>query len=170
MKKLIVAFMAFLVAGQVLATDRYIIRDDGGGRADEFKKAVEYLKRENIKLKVDGYCASACTLVLDKTAKLDVCVTPKATFLIHSPYAMAETLQGPQPVFFLLTAVAADQMLKEQFLSVYPDWLVEYLKDKRIPSVAMGDSPADMVEVGFDVLSKHVPICDLQKKLVETRF
>jgi len=168
MKKLMIGMLISLIAFPAIANDRYIIRDDGGGRVDEFREAIDYFKQNKIGLKVGGYCASACTLVLDKQAKLDVCVTPNASMLIHSPYAMINTPNGPQPVFLVLTAVTADKMLKE-FLDIYPDWLIAYLKDKRIPSVAKGDAPNEMVEVNFFTLSQYMPVCGFERKLVETR-
>jgi len=163
MKRVLVALLTLGLAFPAFANDRYIIKDDVGGDVAEFKQAVDYFKREKLALKIDGYCASACTLILDKNAKIDICVTPKALFLIHSPYALVNTPNGPKPTFSVLSIAGADKILKSDFLAVYPEWLTDYLKGKRMPSVAMGDSPSDMIKVDFETASKHIPVCDSDK-------
>lgn len=61
------------------------IRYSPGGVIDEFLEQAWQVKKDDIILKIDGDCISACTMAADK-ARPNVCVTPRAVFRFHRGY------------------------------------------------------------------------------------
>jgi hypothetical protein len=115
------------------------------------------MKAENIGVKLDGMCASACTLVVSTDFNLDVCVTPQAILGIHHPFMM-----GPDgDIGYTAPAVAgASQVWSEVFYKKYPKWLQSYLDGHGgAPDVYKGAEPSDLLRVPFDELSKHMGVC-----------
>jgi hypothetical protein len=68
----------------------FVIADDNGGDVEEFNKWYIRLMNSHAPVKIDGWCISACTLVL-MLPKEQVCVTPRASFGFH----LAVTGNGP---------------------------------------------------------------------------
>ena len=140
-------------------SDRYIVKDDPGGNVLDFEKAIKYFSDNHMKIKVDGMCASACTLLLQKDKSVDVCVTKNAVFMIHHPYV--SNLFG---INFTVPAVAmADQFWKEHFVAVYPDWVNTYIDAHGgAPNVYKGDKQSDTLDIHFETLAKFMTVCDGQ--------
>ena len=61
------------------------VTDSPGGFIVSFLKAAQRIKRDDITLRIDGTCASACTIAADK-ARPNVCLTPRALLRFHNGY------------------------------------------------------------------------------------
>ena len=59
------------------------ITGDAGGRLDVYQQRVETIRRSGERVIIDGFCNSACTLVLTLPAS-QLCVTPRASFTFHA--------------------------------------------------------------------------------------
>jgi hypothetical protein len=59
---------------------------DPGGRIDQYLSRFEALRSSGEKVIVDGPCYSACTLLLGKLPKSQVCVTGRATMGFHAAW------------------------------------------------------------------------------------
>lgn len=142
------------------AADRYIIKDDPGGSVSDFVESLLYAKQKGMKFKIDGYCASACTLILATPLKLDVCVTPKASFMFHQPYAMVG-----RDVYYSIPAVVRAQALWDNlFESNYPAWVKKLIKaNGGVPNVYKGAKTSDMFLVKYETMKNDIPTCQDQK-------
>lgn len=60
-----------------------IITNSRGGNIDAFAAYFWTLKEFGARVRIDGYCASSCTMVLDLP---NVCVTKRALLGFHSAY------------------------------------------------------------------------------------
>src|SRR5262245_50671983 len=61
-----------------------VIRADQGGNINSYERKYFAAANDNVRWVVDGYCNSACTMVLG-TGR--VCATPRAQFGFHAGYA-----------------------------------------------------------------------------------
>jgi hypothetical protein len=62
------------------------ISDDPGGRIGDYVVRYQALRAANDRIIIDGYCASACTIVLGAIPQNRICVTPRAELLFHGAY------------------------------------------------------------------------------------
>ena len=141
----------------VPSAGRYIIKDDPGGSVSEFIQALQYAKTKGYKFKIDGYCASACTLILAVPLKLDVCVTPKASFMFHQPFAM----DGYGRIWYSIPfVIQAQAMWDNLFYRNYPEFVRKAIdKNGGVPNVYKGAKPSDMFKMGYEELKKDIPTC-----------
>lgn len=141
----------------VPSKDRYIIRDDPGGSVMDFIQALQYAKTKGYKFKIDGYCASACTMILATPLKLDVCVTPKASMMFHQPFAM----DGYGRIWYSIPfVVQAQAMWDNLFYKNYPEFVRKAIdKNGGVPNVYKGAKPSDMFKMSYDDLKKDIPTC-----------
>lgn len=138
-------------------TPRWIVRDDGGGNVEMFKQSLKYLADNNMAIKLGGICASACTLILSKDYKLDVCITPDIKLGFHQPYAMDGMGRIHYTIPFI---VAAEKIWKTEFLAKYPDWVQEQIKKNGgVPAVYKGHTPSSVLWMDYSVASKHMKTC-----------
>lgn len=85
MKKLIASLLlAATIITPAVAANTYRITDDFGGSIIEYIQKYRMLGQAGGKIEIDGFCLSACTLVLGTMDFEDVCVTDKAIFGFHS--------------------------------------------------------------------------------------
>jgi len=97
-----------------------LIRDDPGGDLLAYEDRFRRWARDGARAKVDGLCASACTLVLAHLPADRVCLTGRARFGFHSA-----RLAGHYQVASLdrrAVGAVADLASLEMYLR-YPDWL-----------------------------------------------
>lgn len=145
-----------LLAVDAKADERTVqIKNDPGGSVQEYLQAIEYFKQNRIKLTIEGYCASACTLVL-LTPPLNVCIKEGTKFGFHKPYAM--TSEG-EVIRNIDTVYGSLNMWTELFYPKYPDWLKKILDKNKVPSVFEGDKPDDMLWIEFPALKEHLKVC-----------
>lgn len=59
-----------------------VIRNDSGGVVRQYQRNVDLAIITGEPIRIEGWCASACTLYLSSP---QACVTPQATLAFHSP-------------------------------------------------------------------------------------
>lgn len=60
-----------------------VIRNDSGGQLQQYLNALSIAAIAGEVIKIDGWCASACTVYLGSPF---TCVTPQAKFGFHAPF------------------------------------------------------------------------------------
>lgn len=73
-----------LGAGSVAAAVR--IDGDPGGRIDQYLSRFEALRGTGERVVVDGPCNSACTLLLGKLPRRQICITDRASLGFHAAW------------------------------------------------------------------------------------
>ena len=116
-----------------------VIRADQGGNINSYERKYFAAANDNVRWVVDGYCNSACTMVLG-TGR--VCATPRAQFGFHAGYAH----------YALLFKVAVPQFTYQMYRH-YPDD-VKYWVDK---NRAMNQLTITMMRQ--PEVSSYVPSC-----------
>ena len=87
MLKNIKKYLTAALLGLILSTPamaQYTIRADYGGSIVEYISKYNSLKELQGKLKLDGFCISACTLFLGIVPPKSTCATPGSFFGFHS--------------------------------------------------------------------------------------
>jgi hypothetical protein len=84
LQAVLAALFIFLGAGIASATIR--IDGDPGGRIDEYLSKFEALRASGERVVVDGPCNSACTLLLGKLPRSQICVTTRASMGFHAAW------------------------------------------------------------------------------------
>jgi len=79
---------ATLVLSSVPSAADIVIREDRGGRLAEYLQRYAALRDTKERVKIDGLCASGCTLVLGYLPPARVCATPRAVLRFHAAYAL----------------------------------------------------------------------------------
>lgn len=135
---------------------RLIVRDDGGGAVDQFKSALRYAQKEHLKIRLEGYCASACTLLFSTDFDLDVCITPDVRLGIHSPYWS----NGIGVSYRLIHTIGAEKLWREEFYSKYPQ-RIQTMIDIRggAPSVNRGAATSDLLWLSYPELKSILKTC-----------
>lgn len=140
--------------------ERYEIVDDPGGSVDEFKEALRMIKTQKMGVKIDGYCASACTMLMNREYGIDVCVTPSAKLMIHKPFLVQYSSTGFKIVKTLPSILKSELIYQKDFYQQWPQWLkTEVDLGGGAPTVYTGKQPSDMLTVGFDTLKKNMTVC-----------
>ena len=116
-----------------------VIRADQGGNINSYERKYFAAANDNVRWVVDGYCNSACTMVLG-TGR--VCATPRAQFGFHAGYAH----------YALLFKVAVPQFTYQMYRH-YPDD-VKYWVDRHR---AMNQLTITMMRQ--PEVSSYVPSC-----------
>jgi len=136
---------------------RIVVKDDPGGRLDEYYTSLVNLKKAGLGVKLDGLCASACTMIVNTDLNINVCVTQNASLGIHHPFMMSS--EG-EIGYSIPAIVKSGQVWSEVFYKKYPDWLRKFIDDNNgAPDVYLGAAPSDMLRVPFNELSKHMAVC-----------
>lgn len=137
---------------------RYTVENDPGGIVQEFQEAIKMMKKSGNGVRLNGYCASACTLLMDEDAALDICVTEKASLKIHKPYMVR---MGFAIVRTIPAIYGSEKIWLEDFYNKYPKWLRDYIdQNGGAPSVYTGSPPSEMLVVSYDILSQHMTTCN----------
>ncbi len=89
------------------------IAQDGGGSIEAYAAKYREIAASGGAIRVDGLCASACTLLLAYVPPAQICLTRQARFGFHSVFS-AEDRDGRRPVASLATL---------EIYQSYPDWL-----------------------------------------------
>jgi len=75
-----------LVLGVGSASAAVRIDGDPGGRIDQYLSKFEALRATGERVVVDGPCNSACTLLLGKLPRSQICVTARASLGFHAAW------------------------------------------------------------------------------------
>ena len=100
-KKCLTALLAtfFLLAG-IGASDAAVrIARDAGGRIETYVGKYQGVRSSGEMVIIDGYCASACTIVLGSVPHDRICVTSRARLGFHAawdPDARGRKITNPQ--------------------------------------------------------------------------
>ena len=77
---------ALLLVGVHASSAAVRIADDRGGKIGTYLDKYQSLRTSGETVIVDGYCASACTIVLGIVPRDRICVTSRANFGFHAAY------------------------------------------------------------------------------------
>jgi hypothetical protein len=116
-----------------------VIRADQGGSINRYERRYFAAANDNVRWVVDGYCNSACTMVLG-TGR--VCATPRAQFGFHAGYAQ----------YALFFKVAVPQFTYQMYRH-YPDEVKYWVDSHR----AMNQLTMTMMRQ--PEVSSYVPSC-----------
>ena len=87
MKRLSRILAAVLLLSGIGAAQAAVrIANDHGGRIDRYLDGYEELGASGKTVKIDGLCASACTIVLGAIPRDKICVTSKAALAFHAAW------------------------------------------------------------------------------------
>jgi hypothetical protein len=97
-------FSTILLAATLLFTGVHAshavvrITDDHGGRIGSYLDKYQKLRTSGETIIIDGYCASACTIVLGMVPRDKICVTSHANFGFHAAWDLdTNGRQVPNP-------------------------------------------------------------------------
>ena len=137
--------------------ERFIVKNDGGGSVKDFMAALSYMKKNDMKVRLEGYCASACTLLLSTDYNIDVCVTPDVKLGFHSPYYSS----GFGIISHkLLHVVEAERMWREDFYAKYPEWTKTMIDAAGgVPSVNKGAKPDEVLWLSYPEIRTYIKTC-----------
>jgi len=86
MKSLGLLLATILLAGAGTSDAAVRIVDDPGGWIETYVDRYEGVRASGEKVMIDGYCASACTIVLAAIPHDRICVTPRARLAFHAAW------------------------------------------------------------------------------------
>jgi hypothetical protein len=78
--------VALLLVGVRVSYAAVRIADDRGGKIGTYLDKYHSLRTSGETVIIDGYCASACTIVLGMVPRDRICVTSRANFGFHAAY------------------------------------------------------------------------------------
>ncbi len=121
------------------------LQNDPGGNVAEYYNNFKKLSKQGTIVRLHGYCASACTLVLlrEYTGIKACAADENAIFAFHKPF-MFDT---HHKIVKTKKTIKETRALWEQMLVSFPYDVYQVLKDARIPSATEGDSPNDLFTV-----------------------
>lgn len=121
------------------------IQDSPGGNVKEFYDHFAELSKQGAIIRLHGYCASACTLVLlrEFTGIKACAADANAVFAFHKPFAFDKR----HNILKTKTAIKISRMMWASMLANFPYDVYQLLKDARIPSASEGDSENDVFVV-----------------------
>lgn len=89
------------------------ITNDGGGHIGDYMERYDNLRASGGTVKIDGVCASACTIVLGAMPRDQICVTPRARFGFHQAWSRGQAQDGA-------SVAVADAEATALLFSLYP--------------------------------------------------
>ena len=133
MKKFLL--LAFAIA-LIMPAEAQIIRHDMGGVVRDYAIRVHKAIKSGEAIKIDGVCASACTLYLAKGVNL--CITQKATFKFHAPYDSRTGAKASGTAEFMMYN--------------YPKWVQNYINKK-------GGLSRNWITIPYSYAKKYMRTC-----------
>lgn len=94
---------------------RYVISSDFGGSVIEYIQKYNILRQQDVRVRVDDVCISACTLITGLLRPENVCVSPTAVFGFHSAWSGmgSYSSEGTRLIWEIYPQVLRD-LLKER--------------------------------------------------------
>ena len=83
---------SFLLSGIAACVAAVRIVEDPGGRIGAYVDRYEGVRNSGEMVIIDGYCASACTIVLGTVPHDRICVTARARLGFHAAWTPAPTV------------------------------------------------------------------------------
>jgi hypothetical protein len=119
MNCLAMSFAAVIALAGVRAGDAAVrIREDRGGRIGAYVDKYKVLRSSGEMVIIDGYCVSACTLVLGSVPADKICVTSRAKLGFHAAWNPGS--RGRQ-----ITDAKATQSLYSMYPSEVRRWIAQ---------------------------------------------
>jgi len=121
------------------------IQNDPGGNVAEYYNNFKKLSEAGTIVRLHGYCASACTLVLlrEYTGIKACAADENAIFAFHKPYMFDK--RGK--IVHTKASIRTARAMWAEMLAHFPYDVWNLLKDARIPSASEGDSQDDLFTV-----------------------
>ena len=135
----IAAIIIAMAVSPASATKR--IADDPGGQLGPYLQKLDALRSSGERVRIDGRCLSACTMVLGAIPRDHICVTPRAQLGFHAAWRPGEA--GRQ-----VTSPEGNELL----MSNYPQQVREWIARRG------GLSPHMMYLAGRELASMY-PAC-----------
>jgi hypothetical protein len=119
------------------ATSYYTIEGiDPGGVITDFAKKYIAIEKTGVTVKVDGLCASACTMVLAYLPADRICMTERGSFGFH--LASSDGEDNPE--------------LTKAWFRIFPDWVLEWV-------VAHGGVEDNPMYAFAEDFKSHIGLC-----------
>jgi hypothetical protein len=100
MKSLTASLAAFFLLAGIGASDAAVrIAQDRGGRIETYVGKYQGVRSSGESVIIDGFCASACTIVLGSVPRDRICVTSRARLGFHAawdPDSSGRKITNPQ--------------------------------------------------------------------------
>ncbi|MBP9711398.1 MAG: hypothetical protein KBD50_04055 [Candidatus Pacebacteria bacterium] len=142
--------------------DPCIVRDNDGGAIALFNSVAITVRKANILLVIDGYCASACALIAD-TARPNVCITANANFYFHmatytkakDPVASIEMPLPGTPEWY--AGVESGELIAERFPTKQSPDILKWIEEQG--GFPLGFKLEEMLGMNALQASEFWPIC-----------
>jgi hypothetical protein len=112
------------------------VKHDNGGVVLDYAKRTHRLIKTGEKVRIDGRCASACTLYLAKGT--NVCITPRAVLMFHHPYHKNSKKLAKGTAEFMMFN--------------YPKWVQNYIN-------ARGGLSRKWITIPYSYAKKYMRTC-----------
>lgn len=134
----------------------YVIEAEFGGETKLHETEFSLIEPGMLVI-VDGFCLSACTMVLREDFGFNVCYTDAAIFGFHKPYRV-EVLTN-QPIMSAYSVTVADGSWLKHFYNHFPESIQALFEGVDIPSVAAGAEIRDMFYLKARDLNGAIDAC-----------
>lgn len=139
--KLFVALLSVFVftaeLGHAQRSQTIVISYDNGGNLVKYAQKVSRARVDNVQVKFNGRCASACTLYLSLSPS-QTCITRGAKFLFHRAYGARSDVN----------AWGTRYMVEK-----YPQWVRSWISQN-------GGLTHQPLEMSYSYASKHLRKCN----------
>ena len=113
---LLLSSAVLLLASSEVSNAEIRITGDRGGQIGRYVEKYERLRSSGQKVRIDGLCASACTIVLAAIPRDKICVTSNANLAFHAAWDFGD--HG-----HVVTNPEATQMLYSMYPSRIRRWI-----------------------------------------------
>lgn len=130
--------LCLLSGGSSLSSPAYytIQGIDPGGIIVEYAEKYQALEKTGVTVKVDGLCASACTMVLAYFPADRICMTERAAFGFH--LASSNNVDNPE--------------LTKAWFRIFPDWVLKWV-------IAHGGVEDNPIYAFAEDFKGHIQLC-----------
>lgn len=147
------------IAISQVSDQEVVITYDEGGDVNKYLNVATQWKHNDISVKIDGECYSACTIFINDQFKENTCITENARFGFHLPFVTnIETgdivHDIPDYIKFQL------QMYRDYFWSSYNQKIRDHLTKNGWPDVYEGADREDVTFMEYDDMKDIVDTCD----------
>jgi hypothetical protein len=129
--------LAIALALVVSPVEAMTVKHDNGGVVLEYAKRTHRLIKSGEKVKIDGKCASACTLYL-AVPKKNICITPRAVLMFHHPFDKNTKKLAKGTAEFMMYN--------------YPKWVQNYINKK-------GGLSRKWITISYSYAKKYMRTC-----------
>ena len=148
---LLLASVILLFAGARVSYAVVRIADDRGGQIGAYLDKYQSLRTSGETVIIDGYCASACTMVLGMVPRNKICVTSRASLGFHAAWDL--DAKGRE-----VTNLGATRMLYSMYPSPVRRWIT-----------ARGGLKSQLIVLqGVDLMNMYRS-CNLDMKTADAR-